>query len=528
MATPDLDLIREDVSLGLKSQTERLDAAAMAAGFWDYEGKRFMAVFLRDAETPFDYVARPYRQAGLTRQLVEILCAHLYSPGPGRTWSLPGEGQDTKSAGNEFLAKVYTDNSIDALMNRADQLSTLSNVAAVQVDVDEGVFQDKPVTLRLWGAEDFAVWTDPQNRTVAKVCCTIDRFESRATYRLWTDEGCYVYQSDEKLAGGGLAAGQVATFEAFYPHKYGCLPFAFVHAVQPITSFWEVGPGPLIVAGEVRSNDRLSRLDESVNKHINPIPFAQNVDEHWQPIIEPQGFIRIKPSMMRPGPTGGYDDGPQPSVYYLEAHIDIAGAWDDLARYLTQLLQALHIPAEAVRMEKIEASSGIALIVEQAPLLTRARTRHKPFAIYETSIARTILRCAGNHYSKPALVNDAKVGMLTIAWPQPTVPVPTQDNLDLLLGQVSAGIKSLPMATMEWYGCDRESAFKILEQVELDNEELKRRAPTLALQGAGLPKPVDPDDDPDHDPDHEGDDDGTDETGAEEDDDEEEGVADAA
>ena len=527
MGYPDLTLIKEDVELGLKSQQERLHRAAVAQGMYDYDGKQFMQLFLRDAETPFDYVARPYRESGLTRQLVEILCAHLYSPGPGRVWSLPGAAPEAKSAGNEFLEKVYADNSIDSLMMRADQLSTLSNVSAVQVDVDEGNFADKPVTLRLWGAEDFAVWTDPDNRTIPKVCCTVDRFEDRATYRLWTDEGCDIYQSENKVAQSG---SKVATFQRFEKHAYGCLPFAFVHAVQPITTFWEIGPGPFIVAAEVRVNDRLSRLDESINKHINPIPFAQNVDENWQPILEPQRFIRIKPSMMRPGPTGGYEDGPQPSVYYLEAHIDIAGAWDDLQKFLTQLLQALHIPAEAVRMEKIEASSGIALIVEQAPLLTRARGRHKPFTIYETEIARAILRCAGNHYSKPALVSDARAGSLTVAWPQPSVPVPTQDNLDLLLGQVTAGIKSLPMATMEWYGCDRECAFKILEQVELDNEELKRRAPTLALQGAGLPSPTDPDQSPDK-PGGGGGSTGDGEpieTGADEDDLEEAGVADAA
>ena len=67
----------------------------------------------------------------------------------------------------------------------------------------------------------------------------------------------------------------------------------------------------------------------------------------------------------------------------------------------------------------------------------------------------------------------------------------------MLLGQVTAGIKSLPMAVSEWYGVDREAAFLLLEQVELDNTELKERAPTLALQGAGLPAVEDPDEDTD-------------------------------
>jgi hypothetical protein len=437
---------------------------------WDYDGKKFMSVFMRDAETPFDYIQRPYRMSGLCRQIIEILCDHLYSPGPSRTWDQP--------AGNKFLQTVYEDNHFNALMGRADQLSALNDVAAVQVDANEGNFQDKPITLRLWGAQDFAVWTDPENRTVPKVACTVDRYDGTDCYRLWTDKEVRRYES---TADGTLAEGQKATFVDATPHEYGCLPFAFVHYVQPITSFWETGIGAFLAAGEVRANDRMSRLDESVNKHLNPLPFVENVDETWNPVVQPGGFIRISSSKMRVDQTGGYADGPQARVYFLEAHVDIAGAWDDLCKFLNQLLQALRVPAEAVRMEQVGVSSGIALIVEQAPLLTRARKRQQPFALYETEIARCILRCAGGHYGRPDLLRAAKTGKLSLAWPQPSVPVPTKDNLDLLLEQVNAGLKSLVMATCEWYGCEREQAFQILEQIEADNAELEERAPTLAL-----------------------------------------------
>jgi hypothetical protein len=491
MGYPDLTAIDEDVEKGLASQQHRMDAAAMAQAFWDYDGRKLMPLFMREAETPFDFQLRPYRMSGLCRQIVEILCEHLYSPGPGRVWGLPDAKPETKSPGNDFLQLVYDDNSIDAMMCRADQLSTLSNVAAMQVDVDEGVFQDKPVTLRLWGAEDFSVWTDPDNRVIPKVVCTVDRFETTATYRRWTETECSIFHADSKIK---MAEGKVAVFVESIPHKYGCLPFSFIHAVQPITTFWETGPGAMLVSGEINTNSRLSQLAEAIGIHLNPVGLAENCDENWNPILKPGLFNRVNSAKMRVDQTGGYVDGMPPKVYYLQAMIDIAGAWDDLGKFLTQILQALRIPAEAVRMEKIEASSGIALIVEQAPLLTRARARHKPFTLYETDIARTILRCAGGHYGRPELVNDAKVGSLTLSWPQPSVPVPTQDNLDLLLGQVTAGIKSLPMATAEWYGCDRECAFKILEQVEADNKELEKRAPTLALQGAGMPP--DPADDP--------------------------------
>ena len=61
MGFPDLNFIHEDVEKGLQSQEHRLNSAAMAQGFWDYDGKRYMSQFMRDAETPFDYVMRPYR-----------------------------------------------------------------------------------------------------------------------------------------------------------------------------------------------------------------------------------------------------------------------------------------------------------------------------------------------------------------------------------------------------------------------------------------------------------------------------------
>jgi Phage portal protein, SPP1 Gp6-like len=483
VANPGLSAIYDDVEKGLAAQQHRLNDCAMSQAFWDYRGKRFMQVFLRDAETPFDFVARPYRMAGLVRQIVTILCEHLYSPGPSRTWSEP--------EGDEFLKRVYADNHFDAMMLRADQLSTLNDVAAIQVDADEGVWQDRPVTLRLWSAADFHAWTDPGNRTEPRVACTIDRFEEKDVYRVWTETDVRTYETrkDEQLAGG-----RAARLIGQEDHDYGCLPFAFVHAEQPITTFWETGIGGMLTQAEIRMNDRLSRLDESINKHLNPLPVAEGVDDNFQVIMEPQRFLKLRGAQMRPGASGGMEDGPPPRLYYLSPTIDVAGAWDDLLKYLNQVLEAMRVPIAAVRMEQAGIESGIALVVEQAPLLTRARARRRPFSLYETNIGRTILRCSGNHYGNAGLVAAAKKGTLALGWPQPSVPVPTPDNLDLLLKQVYAGFKSLPMAVSEWSGVDREGAFQVLEQVEKDNAELKRRAPNIAAK-LEPPKPDDDEED---------------------------------
>jgi hypothetical protein len=468
---PDLSAIYDDVEHGLASQEHRLNDCALAQAFWDYRGKRFMQVFLRDAETPFDFVQRPYRMAGLVRQIVTILCEHLYSPGPSRTWDEP--------AGQELLQQVYRDNHFDAMMLRADQLSTLNDVAAIQVDADEGDFAKKPAKLRLWNAGDFHAWTDPGDRTEPRVCCTIDRFEEKDVFRLWTDEKVRTYETQKSDSIGGNRTAKLVDEE---DHEYGCLPFAFVHYEQPITTFWETGIGGMLAQAEIRLNDRLSRLDESINKHLNPLPVAEGVDDNFQVIMEPQRFLKLRGAQMRPGSSGGMEEGPPPRLYYLSPTIDVAGAWEDLLKYLNQVLEAMRVPIAAVRMEQTGIESGIALVVEQAPLLTRARARRRPFSLYETNIGRCILRCVGNHYGKAKLAASAESGSMALGWPQPSVPVPTPDNLDLLLKQVYAGFKSLPMAVSEWSGVDREGAFQILEQVEKDNAELKARAPNIAAK----------------------------------------------
>jgi hypothetical protein len=471
VANPDLSAIYEDVEKGLASQEHRLNDCALAQAFWDYRGKRFMQVFLRDAETPFDFVQRPYRAGGMVRETITTLCEHLYSPGPSRTWSDP--------AGDKLLKQVWRNNHFDAMMLRADQLSTLNDVAAFQVDAAEGDFVKKPIKLRLWNAGDFHAWTDPEDRTVARVCCTIDRYEEKTIFRLWTDESVRVYETPK---GENITGGRTAVFRYEERHDYKCLPFGFVHYEQPITTFWESGIGGFLAQAEIRINDRLSRLDESINKHLNPLPVAEGVDDNFQVIMEPQRFLKLRGAQMRPGATGGMEEGPPPRLYYLSPTIDVAGAWEDLLKYIEQVMQAIKVPASAMRMEQTAMASGVALIVEQAPLLTRARKRRQPFGLYETEIARTILRCAGNHYGKADLAASAESGSLTLGWAQPSVPVPTPDNLELTMGQVSAGFKSLAMALMEWYGVDREGAFQILEQIEKDNAELKKRAPGIAAK----------------------------------------------
>ena len=146
------------------------------------------------------------------------------------------------------------------------------------------------------------------------------------------------------------------------------------------------------------------------------------------------------------------------------------------------MLETARVPRTAWRMEQTGVASGIALIVEQAPLLTRARRRQLSFNIYECDLARVILACAGKFYRRPRLVAEAAAGKLAVTWPLPNIPIQTDDWLQLQLMRYQAGLTSKIAITMDTYGCSRDQAIAILEQVREDRE----------LEEAILPEPPAP------------------------------------
>jgi len=472
----DVEAIVREVERGLASESVamRMSEARKSRDFYDFDGIQHMTEFLNDAETGPEFIQRKYRESGLVRMLTDVLCEHLYSPGPQRTW----EG----AAADAFLQRVYMDNHINALMQRAEVLATLMDAAAIQVDASGGSFDERPVRLRLWGADEFAIWEDPDDRLKPAAVVTVDKYDMRRRFRLWTDEevSTFVTERAEGLTAGGRAARPEGPPE---PNPYGMIPFSFVHYNLPINDFWEPGVGGFFAAAEARVNDRLSRLDQAIHKHLHPIPVAKDCPDNLQVQLgQPNMFLRLNRRAQAPGVDGAFGGSPpEPELLYLEAHVDVEGALRDLADYVDRVLEAARVPRSAVRMEQTGVASGIALITEQAPLLTRARRRQPAFGVYEERLARAIAACAGRYYRRPELIRQAESGRLGLAWPMPTVPVQTDDWLHLQLMRDEAGLTSKVQITMETYGCTREQAIAILKRVREDKEELAEIMPPPAV-----------------------------------------------
>ncbi len=373
-----------------------------------------------------------------------------------------------------LLETVYDTNHIDCVMQHAECQATLNDVCAVQIKCTND--KDKPVDLQLWGGDEFTVFTDPEDPRQASAVVTIDRYNERTRYRLWFEDEVRTYLTDqyskEKTAGARAAVEQKTTEK----NTYGCIPFAFLHYRAPVRQFWTPGPGTFLRKAELRINDRLSELDELIQKYSRPIGVFRNVSPTFTPEIGPGRFMRL----MRGGTgyTGeGYADGGEPSAEYLQAELAIEGIWLDLEKYIKQVATAVDLPYTALELDYQDATSGIALIIKASPLLTRARQRRPIYQLAEMCLARKILTAAGNHYGQGDLVEQAKQLELILSWAEPRIPIPGPDRDQSDEWEMQVGIKSRVTVCMERYGLTRDQAIEHLKQVAEDEAEVKAILP---------------------------------------------------
>ena len=457
-----LDLYAREVEAGLPNEKRRLDALDENEAWYNHDAERYLPK--RDAETDWDFQARPKRESGLLNECVSILCDHLYNPGPTR------ELKDDESEGAEFLRKVYEQNLINAIMQQADVLSTLNDVAAIQVDVGDGDFDIQPIRLMLWGGNEFHVWCHPNDPLDPVAVCTIDRYDNQERRRLWNEVEVRTYLTRKFLAGGEISGGRVGKEVDRRQHDYGCLPFSFVHYEQPSRFFYTHGIGTFLRRVQARVDDRLSRLDESIQKYLAPIPVAEGVGPDFNPVVEPGRFIRLV-SPPFTGVTGDFS-APMatPKLSYLQAQLDVASTWEDLTNFINQCLEAARVPLSYARMEQTGTASGIALIVEQDPLIRRAKKRRLAFGLYETELAKCILMCAGNHYGIPVLVTEAEGLDLMLGWPESKIATPGPERNEEDTWRVQMGLVSRIGLLMERDGCSQAQAIQKIKQVAKDRK----------------------------------------------------------
>ena len=467
--------VLEQVAQGLRAHRPRLAGAIENQAFYDLQSDRYAP--RREAETEFDFAGRPKRQSGFVQQAVDRLCEHTYNPGPQRTVL-------ADAAAEKVLDGVYEDNHVDCVMQHAEVQAALNDVCAVQVKCTND--PDKPVDLQLWGADEFTVFTDPEDPRKTFAVCTIDAVDRNTRYRVWFADEIYTYVTNRYGVDSGrriIVPGEKTPVDEALIQKgspeantYGCIPFAFLHYRAPIRQFWTPGPGTFLRKAELRINDRLSELDELIGKYGRPIGVFKNVSPTFTPEIGPGRFMRL--CRGGTGYTGeGYADGGDPAAEYLQAQLAIESIWVDLEKYMKQVATAVNLPYSSLELQYEDASSGIALIIKSFPLMTRARQRRPIYQLAETDLARTILTAFGFHYGRAELVPAAKQLSILLAWPEPRLEIPGPDRDQTDEWEMQCGIKSRVIVCMERYGLNEDQAIERIKTVAEQEQKVKAILP---------------------------------------------------
>jgi len=460
--------IEKEILSGLPNEAKRRDAACVAADYYALNTEAHAEK--REAEGDGDFLARPKASIPFARRVVRTLSKHLYRPGPVR------QIQDEAEA-TDWLAEVYQDNLANSLWQKADAFSLLCHAVAFQVHATGDDL--RPLKLHLWQAHEFAVYPsvgDPE------CVVTISLEDQIRTYTLWTDEEYRTYRTDQFNGTSGGILPRFIPAESG-PNPYGVLPFSFVHAELPTAEFWVGGLGCFLVNANKVVDGQLSDLVLAIKRFLAPIGVAENCGVEFDVINKMGAFVTLVTRL------SGLDKVPPARLSYLQANLDIAGAWQHIENSLYTTLDALEIPRSAFRMDQPAAVSGAASIAEQVPLIEYAEERREPFRKYETDLARVCFAVSGSFYGDAAHSALADDLSLMLAWPLARNPIPSIESIQTDDAEIQAGYSSRVMKIMERFGLSRDMAIERIKQIAIDKAEADEIDP-----------PVDPYADPNVDP----------------------------
>jgi hypothetical protein len=485
MGTKNLALIQKEVEKGLPNETSRITQAQKNQDFYDGDMERWLD--WHEAESAYDHAGRPKRLYPLTTRVVDVLCEHLYGCPPRR--------RIAQASADRWLQGAYAENHVDALLHEADRLATLNDVAMLQVSArggpaaildgdgnDTGEFTpDAGINIHVHGSEEFAVYADPADPRKPWCVVTITRFDERTRYQVWTAEEVATYYTRQAVASGGRVAEYDPAQSGRNP--YGILPFVFFHYRVPTRDFWTAGPGSGIQQSNAAINSALSELALTILTEGRTILVGVNMQAGERLVLRPGGIT------MLPASPAALANGLEPRLDQITPIVDIAGQWLDAQNTLYTTLELHGIPRSAIRLEQQSAASGVAIIAEQWPLITRAKKRRMLAACVEAELARVCLQVAGNYYGRGDLRAAALDPKLTLGWPEVQISMPGPDKDTADDWELSHGIKSKIQVLMDRRGLTREEAIAELAQIQEDNE---------ALQAMGIdpapPKPATPGD----------------------------------
>jgi hypothetical protein len=479
---------KEIIEGGLRSQVARLECARANLAF--YKGDFLEAPVRPKGNTAYDSARYP-RHSMLMQRIIKILCKNLYAEGPIRKLVPPEQEIESKEkvegstgdpaydAATAWLNECYKRNRMDSKWQRADVLSTISEVAAFQVTAWPD--PEWPVRISLLDASQFCVWMDPEQPTVPMLVAVLDVVDDRRRLRLYSDEDIRIYMTPEPQDSSQISAPlkQDYEYQGEKKNPYGILPFSFVHFEEPVCEFWGGSPGHNLRKVNDGVNFKLTETFDCIRYNLRPVVLLKGVRPDWKP---PAPIFPGDVWHMAAASDSTMEKDSEPDATYLQADPSFVVAdWDDTKQFVDHTLEMYGVPATAIRMEQSSVRSGVAIIAEQIPLIDWARSRQKPFGMYEEELARLVLKIGARHLGSQVgedyQATAADLDMvslhpgLVLKWPDmyPRIPGQEQDAEDLF--ELEQRLTSKTMLLMQRKSLTREEAEEMLEEIA---EDLKR------------------------------------------------------
>ena len=445
----------------------------------------------RFEEYPTSHKDQRYRSPAVRRttpifkRIVEVLTMHLYKNQPTRRL------KNEQASG--FLEAIYRRNYLWPKWKRLDALTLIGGFGALQFSGSTD--PHSPVDIYLWGADQLAVWVDPDDAIRPIAVATLDRHNGEKRVRLWTREQVVTFVSDQNVIHAAFAARSFK-FQSRKPNPYkdrngeGILPFSFAHWTFPTQEFETNSPGLNLKELNHGVNERLDNLGDSIYFHARPIGIANNVDDSWTPPgeIRPGDFLKLPASSIDAG-----GNGPLPTLSYLAPEVaHITADWADMNNWLDHELEMWGIPPAMIRMVQSGAASGIALQTEQLPLLGYVEGRRADFACYEEEAAHRCMEITDAHLRNVGLQAEAdqvnaelEAWSFSLHWPVLYIQLPGPDRDRADDWRLAKGDVSIVGIVQERHDLTEDEAFEHLQKVA----EQKAKLETMGIAQA-QPKPA--------------------------------------
>ena len=395
-----------------------------------YEGDQEQFIERRPNETSAEFADRPKECVNLTRRVIDVR-SRLYKEPPKRALLSPGGTPDEALQGR--MERVWRTNPMGPLMQTVDRFTRLQGTVAARpfYHTDPGDPNHGQVEYVFYHREKLDVLTVDGDPTTPGAVVVRWRANNHDWVEVWTPDAVVTLRSRQRT-GELLRLGTVETLDLREvrrdENRYGILPFAFFHNELPVDVPLLTPPGQNLVELNKRINEKLSDLAYIALFQAHGQWYVKgSVPPEWTPVVGPNRLVKV--------PADG-------ELGVIAPQVDFSAYLDYINGVINLLLLSEGVPQAAVRLDQSAATSGVAIIAEQLPLIEDRQERLELFRLWERDLAVKTLRVLEVEEGLAVPASEEDVHFL-VDFADPKLPLPDTHELARWQWEIDRSAKTI-------------------------------------------------------------------------------------